>query len=95
MPTAPISAFSSRSAAMGGEETPGRAVPACLREMLRAVPAYLGERICPSDIARLATMIEDLFAIADEMYGMLNHHESLPCNCRACELKRRLEDLKC
>ncbi len=78
---------------MGGEETPGRAVPACLRERLRAVPAYLGERICPSEIARLATMIEDLFAIADEMYGMLNHHESLPC--RACGLKRRLEDLKC
>lgn len=91
MPQGPISACNSRSAAMGGEETPGRAVPAKLRIACHC-------EICAaetSDISRLAKMIEDLFAIADEMYGMLNHHESLPCNCRAFGLKRRLEDLKC
>lgn len=69
---------------MGGEVTNGR-----------EVPAYLRERIVHWGIDDLAKMIEDLFAIADEMYGMLNHHASLPCNCRACGLKRRLEDLKC
>lgn len=77
---------------MGGEETPGRAVP----DKLRGTICHCGFCVAKtSETTRLASMIEGLFAIVDEMYGMLNHHESLPCNCRACELKRRLEDLKC